>query len=93
MIEVQNFEELAALGSENIDGKIVFFNHDIIRLSALPPMVDDKNQRYDGARQASQYGAIGVIVRSMSLRMDDYPHTGAMSYGDQPVSQRILLLQ
>ena len=47
------------------------------------------NQRYDGARQASQYGAIGVIVRSMSLRLDDYPHTGAMSYGDQPVSQRI----
>jgi hypothetical protein len=47
------------------------------------------NQRYDGAREASQYGAIGVIVRSMSLRMDDYPHTGAMSYGDQPISKRI----
>ncbi|GIR18223.1 MAG: hypothetical protein CM15mP32_4100 [Flavobacteriaceae bacterium] len=46
------------------------------------------NQRYDGAREASQYGAIGVMS-SMSLRMDDYPHTGAMSYGDQPISKRI----
>ena len=30
-----------------------------------------------------------MIVRSMNLRMDDLPHTGAMSYGDAPVSKRI----
>ncbi|MEC7567717.1 MAG: peptidase M28 family protein, partial [Bacteroidota bacterium] len=86
VVEVQNFEELAALGREKIDGKIVFFNRpmqaDLINtFSAYGGCV---NQRYDGAREASQYGAIGMIVRSMSLRMDDYPHTGAMSYGDQP---------
>ena len=91
VVEVQNFEELAALGSEKIDGKIVFFNRpmqaDLINtFSAYGGCV---NQRYDGAREASQYGAIGMIVRSMSLRMDDYPHTGAMSYGDQPISKRI----
>jgi hypothetical protein len=91
VIEVQNFTDLAALGREKIDGKIVFFNRpmqaDLIStFSAYGGCVD---QRYDGAREASRYGAIGVIVRSMSLRMDDYPHTGAMSYGDQPVSQRI----
>ena len=91
VIEVQNFEELAALGSENIDGKIVFFNRPMQAdlISTFSAYGGCVNQRYDGARQASQYGAIGVIVRSMSLRMDDYPHTGAMSYGDQPVSQRI----
>ena len=91
VVEVKNFEELAVLGRENIDGKIVFFNRpmqpDLIStFSAYGGCV---NQRYDGARQASKYGAIGVIIRSMSLRMDDYPHTGAMSYGDQPVNQRI----
>ena len=91
VIEVQNFEELAALGPENIDGKIVFFNRPMQAdlISTFSAYGGCVNQRYDGARQASQYGAIGVIVRSMSLRMDDYPHTGAMSYGDQPVSQRI----
>ena len=91
VVEVQNFEELAVLGRENIDGKIVFFNRPMQAdlISTFSAYGGCVNQRYDGARQASQYGAIGVIVRSMSLRMDNYPHTGAMSYGDQPVSQRI----
>ena len=91
VVEVHNFEELAVLGRENIDGKIVFFNRPMQAdlISTFSAYGGCVNQRYDGARQASQYGAIGVIVRSMSLRMDDYPHTGAMSYGDQPVSQRI----
>ena len=91
VVEVQNFEELAILGRENIDGKIVFFNRPMQAelISTFSAYGGCVNQRYDGARQASQYGAIGVIVRSMSLRMDDYPHTGAMSYGDQAVSKRI----
>ena len=91
VVEVQNFEDLATLGRENIDGKIVFFNRPMQAdlISTFSAYGGCVNQRYDGAREASQYGAIGVIVRSMSFRMDDYPHTGAMSYGDQPVSQRI----
>ena len=91
VVEVQNFEELAVLGRENIDGKIVFFNRPMQAdlISTFSAYGGCVNQRYDGARQASKFGAIGVIVRSMSLRMDDYPHTGAMSYGDQPVNQRI----
>ena len=91
VVEVQNFEELVVLGRENIDGKIVFFNRPMQAelISTFSAYGGCVNQRYDGARQASQYGAIGVIVRSMSLRMDDYPHTGAMSYGDQAVSKRI----
>ena len=39
------------------------------------------NQRYSGAKEASEYGALGIIVRSMNLRLDDYPHAGGMSYG------------
>ena len=91
VVEVQNFEELAVLGRENIDGKIVFFNRPMQAdlISTFSAYGGCVNQRYDGALEASKYGAIGVIVRSMSLRMDDYPHTGAMSYVDQPVSQRI----
>jgi hypothetical protein len=45
------------------------------------------DQRYDGAKEASKFGA--VIVRSMNLRLDDFPHTGAQSYGDIPKSQYI----
>nr|MBC8296924.1 M20/M25/M40 family metallo-hydrolase [Pelagibacterales bacterium] len=42
-----------------------------------------------GAAEAVKYGASGVIIRSMSLRLDDYPHTGTMNYGSLPSSKRI----
>ncbi|WP_452601633.1 M20/M25/M40 family metallo-hydrolase [Pontimicrobium sp. MEBiC06410] len=91
IVEVQNFEELKALGRKNIEGKIVFFNRpmqeDLIEtFNAYGGCV---NQRYAGAMEAGKYGAAGVIVRSMNLRLDDFPHTGSMSYGDLPNNQRI----
>ena len=91
VIEVQHIADLAQLGRENIEGKIVFFNRPmqvnlINTFQAYSGCVD---QRYSGALEASEYGAVGVIVRSMNLRLDDFPHTGAMSYGAQAVSKRI----
>ena len=47
------------------------------------------NQRYEGAVHAIEYGAVGVIVRSMNLKIDDLPHTGSMTYGEIPVKDRI----
>ena len=42
--------------------------------------------------EAAKYGAVGVIVSSMNLRQDDFPHTGCMTYGDLPVSNDVFLL-
>jgi len=91
VVEVQGIEELKTLGREQIEGKIVFFNRPmqanlISTFQAYSGCVD---QRYSGAKEASAYGAVGVIVRSMNLRLDNLPHTGAMSYGDQDASKRI----
>lgn len=91
VVEVQSIDELMIMGREQIEGKIVFFNRpmqaDLIStFEAYSGCVD---QRYSGALEASAFGAVGVIVRSMNLRLDDLPHTGAMSYGDQDVSKRI----
>lgn len=91
VVEVKNFEELAALGTENVEGKIVFFNRpmqaDLIQtFQAYGGCV---NQRYKGAVEAAKYGAAGVIVRSMNLRLDDLPHTGSMTYEDLPNDKRI----
>ena len=47
------------------------------------------DQRYAGAMEAGKMGAVGVIVRSMSHKIDDLPHIGSMSYGELPNSQRI----
>jgi len=91
VVEVKNFEDLEALGPENIEGKIVFYNRPmqadlILTFEAYGGCV---NQRYKGAVEAIKYGAVGVIVRSMNLRMDDLPHTGSMTYDNLPVDRRI----
>ena len=91
VIEVQGLEDLKEYGKEQIEGKIVFYNRpmraDLIHtFSAYGGCVD---QRYSGAAEAAKYGASGVIVRSLSHKIDDNPHTGSMSYGDLPDSKRI----
>ena len=91
VIEVFSLKELAELGKEKIDGKIVFFNRPmepefIQTFTAYGRAVD---QRALGALEASKYGAIGVIVRSMNLRLDDHPHTGGLTYGDLPDRKKI----
>jgi hypothetical protein len=91
VVEVKSMEQLEKLGRRNIEGKIVFFNRPmdpqiIQTFQAYGACVD---QRYSGALEAAKYGAIGVIVRSLNLRKDDFPHTGSMSYGDSPINSRI----
>jgi hypothetical protein len=91
VIEVQSIEELDALGADKIAGKIVFFNRpmDATHINTFDAYSGAVDQRGSGAREAGKFGALGVIVRSMNLRLDDFPHTGGMSYGDTPVKQRI----
>jgi hypothetical protein len=91
VVEVKDFEELEALGAEKVKGKFVFYNRAmpaglINTFEAYSKSVD---QRSRGAAVAARLGAVGVIVRSMNLRLDDYPHTGAMNYGDLPNKLRI----
>ncbi len=91
VIEVNGIEELKALGKEKVLGKIVFYNRPmqdelIETFKAYGGCVD---QRYSGAAEAAKLGAAGVIVRSVTHSIDDYPHTGSMSYGDLPRSKHI----
>lgn len=91
VIEVKSFDELKELGKDKIDGKIIFFNKPMKpnEVSTFNSYSLAVNQRVNGAQEAVKYGAIGVIVRSLSLRLDDFPHTGVMSYGDLPPSKKI----
>lgn len=91
VVEVQNFDELEKIGKDSIQGKIVFYNRpmkpDVIEtFRAYGGAV---NQRTQGAAEAAKYGAVGVIVRSMTLSLSDDPHTGTMSYGDLALNKRI----
>ena len=91
LVEVKSFEELEILGKDKIKGKIVFYNRpmDATLIDTFKAYGSCVNQRYEGAVNAIEYGASAVIVRSMNLSIDDLPHTGSMTYGDIPVSDRI----
>lgn len=91
IVEVHDFEELTALGKAGIEGKIVFYNRPMQAdlIDTFEAYSKAGNQRRQGAFEASKYGAVGVIVRSLNLRLDDLPHTGNMSYRDLPESKRI----
>ncbi len=84
VVEVKNFDELESLGRKNIEGKIVFFNRAMedTHIETFPAYGRAVNQRGQGASEAAKYGAIGVIVRSMSHKVDKFPHAGTMSYAD-----------
>ena len=91
VIEVDGINALKKLTKKDVAGKIVFFNRpmqaDLINtFEAYSGCVD---QRYSGAEEAAKLGAVAVIVRSVNLRLDDFPHTGSMSYGDLSVRKRI----
>ena len=90
VIEVKSLEEAEALG-DKMNGKIVFFNRafDDTLINTFRAYGGCVDQRVRGASICGQFGAKGVIVRSMTNAIDDYPHTGTMSYGDLPVSKYI----
>ncbi|MCX6145394.1 MAG: M20/M25/M40 family metallo-hydrolase [Ignavibacteriales bacterium] len=83
VIEVKSFDELQKLGGK-AKGKIVFFNRPMDRtlfqtFAAYGGAVD---QRGHGAVMAARVGGVAALVRSMTTRIDDSPHTGAMGYVD-----------
>lgn len=83
VIEVKSLDEAKALGSK-MEGKIVFFNRpfDDTLINTFKAYGGCVDQRVRGATVCGEFGAKGVIVRSMTNSIDDYPHTGTMSYGD-----------
>jgi carboxypeptidase Q len=82
VIEVQDFEELKALGRKSIEGKIVFFNRPVNNrlINTFAGYGGAVNQRTAGASEASKFGAVAVIVRSVTQFLDDFPHTGITRY-------------
>ena len=84
IIEIKEFDELKQLGRAKIEGKIVFINHrmDPTNITTFTSYGQCGKFRYNGAKEAAQYGAVGVIVRSLSFDNSIYPHTGAMGYVD-----------
>ena len=75
-VVVRDFSELEALG-ERVRGKIVVFNAPFTDYGATV------QYRTTGASRAARYGAVAVLVRSITPVSLQTPHTGAMNYDPQ----------
>ena len=82
VIEVKSLDEVNNLPDSLIKGKIIFYNRpmDPKKISTFSAYGSCVDQRYSGAIEAAKKGAIAIIVRSMNVRQDDFPHTGSMAY-------------
>jgi len=77
VVVVRTFDELAALGREKVEGRIVAFAPDWEGY--------DRTVRYrsSGASAAARLGAVAVLVRSATGRSIATPHTGMVSYEEE----------
>lgn len=82
VIEVKSLDEVRSLGRSQIEGKIVFYNRpmDPTVINTFYAYGRAGDQRVNGPAVAAEYGAIGVIVRSLTTRTDNFPHTGTTRY-------------
>lgn len=81
VVEVKSIEEVNALGKK-VEGKIVFYNGEMdpTKINTFAAYGGAVTQRAYGASEAGKFGAKAVIVRSMTNRRDDIPHTGTLVY-------------
>jgi len=82
VIEVQSLAEVSQLGRDRVAGKIVFFNCPMRATEIRPDVAyaEAGDQRNRGPAEAAKYGAAAALVRSLTHRLDDIPHTGNTSF-------------
>lgn len=87
VIEVQSLEEVEKLGEGVISGKIVFYNRkwDPTFVRTFNGYGDAVDQRAKGPAKAAEYGAVAVLVRSVTNSMTHFPHTGSTRYNDKKI--------
>lgn len=78
---VNSFDELEAK-KDSVKGKIVFYNYRFndTYINTFLSYRDAGQYRGQGPSRAAKYGAVAVIVRSLSHATDNNPHTGATRY-------------
>ena len=83
VIEVKNFKELDSL-KDKVKGKIVFFSRplDAGLLNTFAGYGGAVDQRLFGPSRAASYGAVAVLIRSITTKFDNVPHTGVTIYAD-----------
>jgi hypothetical protein len=76
VVAVASFDELAGMGREKVQGKIVVYNEPYTGYG--PTRV----YRSSGPSRAAAFGAVAALVRSATPLAISVPHTGEMSYDE-----------
>ena len=83
LLAVADFDELEKR-KEEVNGKIVYY-HSMFDPTIIPTFAAYGKTgvyRATGASRAAKYGAIGVMLHSLSTAPDNAPHTGGMMYDE-----------
>lgn len=86
LVSIHKDIELDSLGKLGLlKGKVVLLNRPFPEqyLNTFKAYGACVGQRVNGASKAAMYGAVAVLVRSMSNRCDLHPHTGVMIYDEK----------
>ena len=85
VIMFDNFNELKNAKAKDVKGKIVFLNQlmDAAQIITFKAYGGCYPIRGEGAIEAAKLGAIAVVIRSLGLPEDQFPHTGSMKYDDK----------
>ncbi len=83
VLAVADFAELEKRKDE-VKGKIVYYNYGFDPTNVMPFMSYGQAGIYrrSGPSRAAKYGAVGVMIRSLTESVANDPHTGAMAYMD-----------
>lgn len=83
ILAVSSMEELEKRQAE-AKGKIVYFHSvfDPTKIQTFRAYGESGIFRRAGASRAAKYGAIGIMIHSLSTAPDNEPHTGSMVYDE-----------
>ena len=76
VVVVKSFDELDEIGREGVEGKIVLYAVEYERYGKTV------KYRGEGASRAAKHGAVASLIRSISPKKHNMPHTGMMTYDE-----------
>jgi hypothetical protein len=84
IVEVRDQDTWKKMTRKEVEGKIVFFNQPMrqTQLATFSAYGEAAWQRTNGPSEAAKLGARAVVIRSLSIETDDFPHTGVTRYAD-----------
>ena len=84
LVKFETLEDLKAAKASEVQGKIVFLSQamDNTQIQTFNAYGGSFPNRGLGAVEAAKKGALAVVIRSLGLPVDEYPHTGSLIYSD-----------